>query len=127
MSLADVRAFSVYHRLSTISKGGTLGVLMQAGKLRVLFVAPERLQNEMLLAALSPHLPLPLVVVDGQPFLTFACKPFDHDIAVQARKCFGLSEGRRVGLTSRTACRGTLRCGVGSQFQVGLLSLPLTT
>ena len=37
---------------------------MQAGKLRVLYVAPERLHNVMLLQALAPLLPLPLVVVD---------------------------------------------------------------
>ena len=36
----------------------------QAGRLRVLFVAPERLHSNVLMAALAPLLPLPLVCVD---------------------------------------------------------------
>lgn len=36
----------------------------QAGKLRVLFVAPERLHSTVLNNALAPLLPLPLVCVD---------------------------------------------------------------
>ena len=38
--------------------------VVQEGRLRVLFVAPERLHNAALLAALAPLFPLPLVVVD---------------------------------------------------------------
>lgn len=38
----------------------------QEGRLRVLYVAPERLHNETLLSALAPLLPLPLLVVDGE-------------------------------------------------------------
>ena len=37
---------------------------MQAGKLRVLYVAPERLHSAVLLDALTPLMPLPLVCVD---------------------------------------------------------------
>ena len=37
---------------------------MQEGKLRVLFVAPERLHSTVLNKALAPLLPLPLVCVD---------------------------------------------------------------
>lgn len=36
----------------------------QAGQLRVLYVAPERLGSPSLLAAMKPLLPLPLVCVD---------------------------------------------------------------
>ena len=38
--------------------------LLQAGKLRVLFVAPERLHSGVLLEALGPLMPLTLVCVD---------------------------------------------------------------
>ena len=38
--------------------------LAQAGRLRVLYVAPERLHSAMLLEALTPLMPLPLVCVD---------------------------------------------------------------
>lgn len=38
--------------------------LLQAGKLRVLYVAPERLHSGVLLEALGPLMPLPLVCVD---------------------------------------------------------------
>lgn len=38
--------------------------LVQAGRLRVLYVAPERLHSAMLLEALTPLMPLPLVCVD---------------------------------------------------------------
>ena len=44
-------------------EGAGLAVI-QEGKLRVLFVAPERLHNAPLLQALEPILPLNLVVVD---------------------------------------------------------------
>ena len=37
---------------------------MQAGKLRVLLVAPERLHSAALREALAPLLPLPLVAID---------------------------------------------------------------
>ena len=39
---------------------------VQEGRLRVLYVAPERLHNETLLSALASQLPLPLLVVDGE-------------------------------------------------------------
>ena len=38
--------------------------MCQAGRLRVLYVAPERLGSATLLSALAPLLPLPLVAVD---------------------------------------------------------------
>ena len=38
--------------------------LVQAGRLRVLYVAPERLHSAMLLEALTLLMPLPLVCVD---------------------------------------------------------------
>jgi len=38
--------------------------VVQAGRLRVLYVAPERLHSAMLLEALTPLMPLPLVCVD---------------------------------------------------------------
>lgn len=45
--------------------GTTQHVLtVQAGRLRVLYVAPERLHSAMLLEALTPLMPLPLVCVD---------------------------------------------------------------
>lgn len=37
---------------------------LQAGRLRVLYVAPERLHSGVLLEALTPLMPLPLVCVD---------------------------------------------------------------
>ena len=37
---------------------------LQAGRLRVLYVAPERLHSAMLVEALTPLMPLPLVCVD---------------------------------------------------------------
>ncbi len=37
---------------------------MAAGRIKVLFVSPERLNNPHLLEALRPRMPLPLVVVD---------------------------------------------------------------
>ena len=39
-------------------------MLLQAGKFRVLYVAPERLHSAILLDALQPLMPLPLVCVD---------------------------------------------------------------
>lgn len=42
----------------------TLCDTVQAGKLRVLFVAPERLHSAVLTEALQPLLPLTLVCVD---------------------------------------------------------------
>lgn len=39
-------------------------VVLQAGKLRVLYVAPERLHSAVLLDALTPLMPLSLVCVD---------------------------------------------------------------
>ena len=39
-------------------------ILLQAGKFRVLYVAPERLHSAILLDALQPLMPLPLVCVD---------------------------------------------------------------
>lgn len=39
-------------------------VIAQNGTVRLLFVSPERMGNPHLLAALRPHMPLPLVVVD---------------------------------------------------------------
>ena len=39
-------------------------MVVQAGKLRVLLVAPERLHSAVLAAALAPILPLPLVCID---------------------------------------------------------------
>lgn len=39
-------------------------LVVQAGKLRVLYVAPERLHSAVLLDALTPLMPLPLVCVD---------------------------------------------------------------
>ena len=44
-------------------KSGVCGC-EQAGRLRLLFVAPERLQSAQLLEALQGLLPLPLVVLD---------------------------------------------------------------
>lgn len=44
----------------------SFGAVLQAGKLRVLYVAPERLNNETLLQALNSQFPLPLLVVDGK-------------------------------------------------------------
>lgn len=35
-----------------------------AGRIKILFVSPERLNNPHLLEALRPRMPLPLVVVD---------------------------------------------------------------
>ena len=36
----------------------------QEGKLRIVYVAPERLQSRPLLEALAPLLPLPLICID---------------------------------------------------------------
>ena len=41
-----------------------LPVSLQASRLRVLYVAPERLHSGVLLEALTPLMPLPLVCVD---------------------------------------------------------------
>ena len=43
---------------------GVRAVHGQEGRLRVIFVAPERLQSRPLLEALAPLLPLPLVCID---------------------------------------------------------------
>lgn len=41
-----------------------MAACVQAGRLRVLYVAPERLGSSALLSALQPLLPLPLVAID---------------------------------------------------------------
>ena len=56
----------------------------QAGRVKVLFVSPERLGNPHLLEALGPHMPLPLVgalralhalhALCGQPALALYCR-----------------------------------------------------
>ncbi|KAK9799769.1 hypothetical protein WJX73_003215 [Symbiochloris irregularis] len=51
---------------SSLQPGETQRVLadVRAGQVRLLHVAPERLQSPQLLQALAPHFPLPLVVLD---------------------------------------------------------------
>lgn len=44
----------------------SLYCLRQAGRLKILYIAPERLHNETLLRAMQPLFPLPLLVVDGE-------------------------------------------------------------
>ena len=48
------------------SRADALQVLqdVKSGRVKLLFVSPERLQNRHLIEALQPHMPLPLVVVD---------------------------------------------------------------
>ena len=59
-----------------------------AGRIKVLFVSPERLNNPHLLAALAPRMPLPLVVVDeahcvaGEGRHLPAAQPLHEQLAV---------------------------------------------
>ena len=57
-----------------------------AGRVKLLFVSPERLSNPHLLEALRPRMPLPLVVVDEA-----------HCVAGEARGGAGAA-GRQLGL-----------------------------
>lgn len=43
---------------------------VQEGRIRVLYVAPERMGSPSLLAALAPMLPLPLVCIDEAHCIT---------------------------------------------------------
>lgn len=59
---------------------------VQTGKLKLLFVAPERLNNYLLLQALSAHLPLEMIVVDGtltsaraSQLCSMICQPSDYN------------------------------------------------
>ena len=54
----------LYHTLVSPALFQAVLVSSQAGRLRVLYVAPERLHSAMLLEALTPLMPLPLVCVD---------------------------------------------------------------
>ena len=57
---------AIISEISFFFLGSISALVFQAGKLRILYVAPERLHNETLLASLKSQLPLPLLVVDGK-------------------------------------------------------------
>lgn len=56
----------IISEISFFFLGSISALVFQAGKLRILYVAPERLHNETLLESLKSQLPLPLLVVDGK-------------------------------------------------------------